>query len=451
MKKKLAIITLGCQMNRSDSEWVSGLLADDYDYTDTVEGADVVVVNTCAVRDKAEQKFFSLMGRLGPMKSKNPQMTLCVGGCIAQELADGIVRRAPLVDVVFGTRAIDRFPTLLKTYQETGHRQIDVGESDDYDDYPMRRSSAVTGWISIMRGCDNRCSYCIVPTTRGAEQSRPMDTVVREAVELGERGYKEIWLLGQNVNSYGKGLVPTADFATLLARIDSESSIPWVRFMTSHPKDLSDRLIDAMGSLRSVTPALHLPIQSGADRILAAMDRGYTVQHYFNRVERLRRAVPDLSLTADVIVGFPGESDSEFEATLVALDRAQFDNIYLFKYSPRPGTPAATLPEAVDPDVAQRRFEIVQRRQKEITGQRLAARVGEETVILVDGPSRKDDHRYAGRTPQNITVNITSACDLTGQFVPVRIVASRQFSLEGESDTSGISERSSLALQGVRE
>ncbi len=236
MKKKLALVTLGCQMNRSDSEWVSGLLADEYDYSESVDGADVVVVNTCAVREKAEQKFFSLLGRLAPMKEKNPHLVLCVGGCIAQELADGIIRRAPSVDIVFGTRAIDRFPLLLKTYQETGHRQIDVGDSETFDDYPMRRTSAVTGLISIMRGCDNRCSYCIVPTTRGPEQSRPIDTVVREAVELGEQGYQEIWLIGQNVNSYGKGLEPAVDFATLLRRIDNEASIPWVRFMTSHER-----------------------------------------------------------------------------------------------------------------------------------------------------------------------------------------------------------------------
>lgn len=431
VKKKLSIITLGCQMNRSDSEWVSGLLADDYDYEPDIDRADVIVVNTCAVREKAEQKFFSLLGRLAPRKERNPSLALCVGGCIAQELADGIIKRAPMVDVVFGTRAIDRFPLLLKAYQETGRRQVDVGDSEEYDDYPMRRTSDVTAWVSIMRGCDNRCSYCIVPMTRGSEQSRPVDTVVREAVELGEQGYKEIWLLGQNVNSYGKGLRPEVDFATLLRRIDAESSIPWVRFITSHPKDLSDELIDAMGSLPSVAPALHLPLQSGANRILEMMERGYTVEHYFDRVKRLRDRVADLSLTADIIVGFPGETEAEFEATLVALEKARFDNIFLFKYSPRPGTAAVELGDRVDPEVAQRRFETTLRRQKEITRERLAERIGAETTILVDGPSRKDPERFAGRTPSNLTVNLSSRDDLTGSFVRVKLVSSSQFSLEG--------------------
>ncbi|MBI5815769.1 MAG: tRNA (N6-isopentenyl adenosine(37)-C2)-methylthiotransferase MiaB [Nitrospinae bacterium] len=433
-RKKLSIVTLGCQMNRHDSEWIAGLLADEYDVTGDEAEADLLVVNTCAVRDKAEQKFFSLMGRLRPLKAGKRDMVIGVAGCVAQEQGEQIIKRQPLVDIVFGTKAVEKLPSLLKKFEETGRPQVDVSAESDYDEYPMKRESAVSAWVSIMRGCGNHCSYCIVPSTRGAEQSRPMESILAEIRDLAEKGYKEITLLGQNVNSYGAGLSQKATFPELLRKADAIMAGHgggWLRFVTSHPKDLSDDLIAAMAELESVCPALHLPIQSGSDRILAAMRRGYTAERYFERVENLRRKIPDLALTSDVIVGFPGETQEDFEATLKAVEQAEYDNIFLFKYSPREGTDATKLPGRVDANTARERFDAVMDIQRDITRRRYESWTGKEITALTDGPSKRDPLRYSARTPQNITVNFGADMDFTGSFIRARIIKAKRYSLDG--------------------
>ncbi len=427
----MAIVTLGCQMNKHDSEWIAGLLSDKYDLSDDSENADFLVVNTCAVREKAEQKFFSLIGRLKALKKQNRKMILAVAGCIAQEWAEEIIEKAPDVDLVFGTRSIDKLPLMLEKFGETGLPQVDTSDDSVYDRFPMRRVSKFTAWVSIMRGCDNHCSYCIVPMVRGGEQSRPVDSILEEIKELSEKGYKEVTLLGQNVNSYGMGLSPVVDFPELMARIDAISSIPRLRFVTSHPKDLSDRLVSAMRDIPSLCPSLHLPIQSGSDRILKIMNRGYTADHYFARVEKLKEAVPDITLTSDVIVGFPGETDEDFEATHQAIKRARYDNIFLFKYSPRPGSKALNLKEMVDPVTAQERFDIILEEQKEISFQNHKTWVGKEVSILVDGASKRGENSYAGRTDQNIVVNFSSQKDNSGNFTRVMITEGKRHSLTG--------------------
>ncbi|MGK7346742.1 MAG: tRNA (N6-isopentenyl adenosine(37)-C2)-methylthiotransferase MiaB [Candidatus Nitrospinota bacterium M3_3B_026] len=430
-RKKLSIITLGCQMNKHDSEWISGLLADGYDYTDDHSEADLLVVNTCTVREKAESKFFSLLGRLRPLKLARRDMVIGVAGCIAQDQGERIVEREPMVDLVFGTRAVANVPMMLERLEETGRPQVDTSDAAGYDEFPMRRESAFAAWVSIMRGCDNHCSYCIVPHTRGPEQSRPPESVLREVEELADSGFKEINLLGQNVNSYGRGLRQAAGFPELLRMVDAVGGVERVRFVTSHPKDLSDGLVDAMAELKTVCPALHLPIQSGSDRILSLMRRGYTADHYFSRVERLRERIPDISLTSDMIVGFPGETEEDFEKTLEAVQRAEYDNIFLFKYSPRPGTEAAGLPGRVAPEAAQERFNAVMELQKRISAERYARWAGREVEVLVEGPSKKNPERYSGRTPGNLVVNFNAAENFTGETIRVNIVKSGRYSLEG--------------------
>jgi tRNA-2-methylthio-N6-dimethylallyladenosine synthase len=431
-KKKLAIITLGCQMNKSDSEWLAGTLTEEYEYTEDKTEADFLVVNTCAVRDKAEQKFFSLLGRLRPLKAANKNLVIGVAGCMAQEHGEAIVQREPLVDIVFGTRAMDKAHILLRKFEETGRPQVDTDYGSDYDDFPVRRESPLSAWVPIMRGCGNHCSYCIVPSTRGPEQSRPMENLLNEVSGLIAQGYREITLLGQNVNSYGAGLGDGVDFPSLLRQIDAIAQDARVRFMTSHPKDLSDSLIGAMAELASVCPAMHLPLQSGSDKILGLMRRGYTAGRYFDRVERLRERIPDISITSDVIVGFPGETEEDFEATFRAVETARYDNIFLFKYSPRPNTPAADLPGHIPGKLAQERFDRVMTLQKEVTAKRLAEWIGRDVEVLVDGISKRDAERFCGRSPQNIVVNFDSREDFTGRLVRVRIERSGQFSLHGD-------------------
>ncbi len=430
-RKKLAIITLGCQMNYHDSEWISGALAKEYDYTADRAQADLLVVNTCAVREKAEAKFFSLLGRLRPLKAAKEEMVVMVAGCVAQELAEKIMKREHFVDIIIGTRAIDKTPDILQKFLETGQPQVDISDDSNFDDYPMRRESGISAWVSIMRGCDNHCSYCIVPTTRGPEQSRPPESILNEIEGLVRKGYKEITLLGQNVNSYGAGLATPTDFPGLLYKIDGIGGVERLRFVTSHPKDLSDRLIDAMANIESICPSIHLPIQSGSDRILKLMNRGYTSARYFEKLDKLKERVKDISVTSDVIVSFPGETDDDFEQTLNAIERAQFANIYLFKYSRRQGTKAAELKGAIDPQIASDRFNRVMEMQKNITREEHLRWLGVNLEILVDGPSKRDNKRYSGRTGQNLTVNFSSDKDYTGEIIHVKITKSRQFSLEG--------------------
>ncbi|MDH5511138.1 MAG: tRNA (N6-isopentenyl adenosine(37)-C2)-methylthiotransferase MiaB, partial [Nitrospinota bacterium] len=343
-------------MNKHDSEWIAGVLADTHEVTVRHSEADFLVINTCAVRDKAEQKFTSLLGRLRPLKTSKRGMVIGVAGCVAQEHGEALAKREPIVDMVFGSRTIARVPEMLARFEQTGQTQVNISDNGGFDDYPMVRESSVSAWVSIMQGCDNFCSYCIVPLVRGRERSRPAESIISEVCRLASEGYVEITLLGQNVNSYGRGLAEKTDFPSLLARVSAVEGIKRIRFITSHPKDLSDRLIDTMASLENVCPSLHLPLQSGSDPILKQMNRGYSADEYFRMVDRLRDRIPGISLTSDIIVGFPGETDADFQMTIKALERLRFYNIFLFKYSPRSGTAAAALDGEVGLKITSDRF-----------------------------------------------------------------------------------------------
>ncbi|VAX23118.1 tRNA-i(6)A37 methylthiotransferase [hydrothermal vent metagenome] len=431
-KKKLAVVTLGCQMNKHDSERIVGLLSGEYELTQQREEADFLVVNTCSVRDKAEQKFFSLLGRLRPLKEANKKLIIGVAGCVAQDQARAIMKRESMVDLVIGPRALENIPAMLERFRRTGEPQVDTSDAGIVDDFAINRESKISAWVSIMEGCDNYCSYCIVPYTRGAERSRSPESIAEEIRSLAEQGYREVTLLGQNVNSYGSGLSKDIDFPGLLEKVDKIDGIERIRFVTSHPKDLSVKLMEAMANLPKVAPALHLPLQSGSDKILKKMNRMYTISHYYEKVEMLSEKVTDIALTTDLIVGFPGETDEDFEATYNALKNIEFYNIFLFKYSKRRGTAAAQFSDQVSAVTASERFERITQLQKKITDKKYGKWVGEEVEILVEGRSKKERARYTGRTPQNLIVHFQSDIDYTGKIINIRIGKAGKYSLDGQ-------------------
>jgi len=433
-KKKLAVVTLGCQMNKHDSERIAGLLSDEYDLTQQQEEADFLVINTCSVRDKAEQKFFSLLGRLRPLKEANKKLVIGVAGCVAQDQARAIMKRESMVDLVCGPRALENIPDMLRRFRQTGKPQVDTSDTGVLDDFSINRESKISAWVSIMEGCDNYCSYCIVPYTRGAERSRSPESIVKEIRSLAGEGFKEVTLLGQNVNSYGNGLSlrENIDFPELLEKVNRIDGIERIRFVTSHPKDFTTKLASAMASLPKVAPALHLPMQSGSDKILKRMNRKYTISHYFEKVEMLRRKVPDIALTTDLIIGFPGETGEDFEATYNALKNIEFYNIFLFKYSKRRGTAAVEFADQVSDLVTSRRFEKITELQNRITIKKYGKWVGEEVEIVVEGRSKKDKSRYSGRTPQNLIVHFQSDIDYTGEIINIRIDKAGKCSLDGQ-------------------
>ncbi|VAX20383.1 tRNA-i(6)A37 methylthiotransferase [hydrothermal vent metagenome] len=435
-KKKLAVVTLGCQMNKHDSERIAGLLSGEYDLTQRREEADFLVINTCSVRDKAEQKFFSLLGRLRPLKEANKKLVIGVAGCVAQDQARAIIKRESMVDLVFGPRALENVPAMLERFGRTGEPQVDTSDTGIVDEFSMSRESKISGWVSIMEGCNNYCSYCIVPYTRGGERSRSPESIVKEIRSLADEGYREVILLGQNVNSYGNGLLKKdlTDFPELLEKVDKIDGIERIRFVTSHPKDLSAKLTEAMANLPKVAPALHLPMQSGSDKILKRMNRMYTISHYYEKVEMLRKKVADIALTTDLIVGFPGETDKDFEATFNAVKNIEFENIFLFKYSPRRGTTAAKFSDQVSGFTTSERFERITQLQKEITDKKYGKWVGEEVEILVEGRSKKERARYTGRTPQNLIVHFQSDIDYTGEIINIRIDRAGKYSLDGQME-----------------
>ena len=430
-KKKLGFVTLGCQMNKHDSEWIAGVFSSEYDVTVEHEEADLLIINTCAVRDKAEQKFSSFLGRLKPLKARKKDMVIGVAGCMAQEHGEALAKKEPMVDLVFGPRTISKAPVMLRRFMETGKSQVDISDHGDYDEYPMVRETSVNGWISIMQGCDNFCSYCIVPHVRGRERSRRPESIVAEARCLAEEGFKEITLLGQNVNSYGKGLGGEVDFPRLLEMVNEVEGVERIRFVTSHPKDLSIRLVEAMARLEKVCPSLHLPLQAGSSRVLHSMNRGYTPKEYFEKIDLLREKVEGIALTSDIIVGYPGETEDDFQETEKAIALARFDNIFLFKYSPRPGTAAFKLEGMVDDITAGQRFLRIMAAQEKVSREIYNGWVGKTVPILVEGPSKKDPSKATGRTPQNLLVHFHSNMEYTGRIIHVKITGAGRYSLTG--------------------
>lgn len=427
--------TLGCQMNEADSEKMAGILcAEGYRLASAPEEADVILINTCSIRDKAEQKAFSLAGRYGQIKRRRPGTLLVLTGCVAQKLGRDVLKRLPAVDAVLGTARLAALPEVLERVRATGRPAVETaeGSAGEHAAAP-RRASRVKAWVTIMRGCDNNCAYCVVPLVRGREHSRRSQDVLAETAALGSAGYREVTLLGQNVNSYGRGLETAADFPELLRQIDAASGIPRVRFTTSHPKDFSGGLIRALRDLPTVCEAIHLPLQAGSDAVLGRMNRGYTLEDYRRTVGRLRESVPDVALTTDIIVGFPGEEAADFAATLAALAELRFDAIFSFRYSPRPGTPACAMAGEVAEDEKARRLIEVQSLQREITEARNARQIGQVSEVLVEGPSRRGEGSWMGRTRANRIVNFRGGGGVAaGDFAQVLITGAGFLSLDGQ-------------------
>jgi tRNA-2-methylthio-N6-dimethylallyladenosine synthase len=437
MSGKLYLRTYGCQMNEYDSEKIAGVLgaAEGLAPVARPEDADVIVFNTCSVREKAQEKVFAELGRVRALKRDNPRLMIAVGGCVASQEGGGIVARAPFVDVVFGPQTLHRLPELLARRRATGVPQVDVSfpEIEKVDRLPAPRATGAGAFVSIMEGCSKYCSFCVVPYTRGEEVSRPFADVVAEIAALAAQGAREVTLLGQNVNAW-RGAIDgaAADFAELLRYVAEIDGLERIRYTTSHPREFGQRLIDAHAELPALAPHVHLPVQSGADRVLAAMKRGYTALEYRSIARRLRKARPDLSLTSDFIVGFPGETEADFAATLALARELQFDGSFSFLYSPRPGTPAAELPDATPREEKRERL---QRLQAQLDAQALAvsaAMVGRAERVLVEGLSRKDPRELAGRTGNNRVVNFPGDPALAGRFVEVRVTAALSHSLRGE-------------------
>jgi len=438
MVKKLYIKTFGCQMNEYDSAKMADVLAaaDGMVSTDDPEQADVILLNTCSVREKAQEKVFHQLGRWQALKQKNPDLLIGVGGCVASQEGEAIVARAPYVDIVFGPQTLHRLPQMIAARLSQRRAQVDVSfpEIEKFDHLPPARKDGAAAFLSVMEGCSKFCTYCIVPYTRGGEISRPFADVLTEAAALVQQGVREITLLGQNVNAYQGEMADgeSADLALLLHYLAELPGIERLRFTTSHPNEFSQPLIDAYAELPKLASVLHLPVQSGSDRVLAAMKRGYSVLEYKSLIRKLRAVRPEMSITTDLIVGFPGETEADFEATLTLVQDIGFDASYSYLFSARPGTPAAELPDDTPAEIKSARLARLQAqidRQEQEFSQGMVGRVER---ILVEGLSRKDERELSGRTANNRTVNFPGNPRLINQFVDVLITAAMPHSLRGE-------------------
>ena len=439
MAKKLYLRTFGCQMNEYDSDKMASVLeaSEGFQPTGTPEQADLILFNTCSVREKAQEKVFHDLGRVRHLKALNPGLLIGVGGCVASQEGAAIVKRAPYVDVVFGPQTLHRLPELLKARRLTGLPQVDISfpEIEKFDRLPAARISGPTAFVSIMEGCSKYCSFCVVPYTRGEEISRPLADVLREVRALAAKGIKEVTLLGQNVNAYRGNLAGSeepADFALLLELLSDVEGIERIRYTTSHPREFTQRLIDAHQRLAKLGAYVHLPVQSGSDRVLAAMKRRYTALEYKSIVRRLRAARSDLCISSDFIVGFPGETEQDFQATLRLVEEIGFGDAFSFVYSQRPGTPAAELPDETPQPEKLDRLHRLQDALERHAASLNASLVGTCQRVLVEGPSRRDSGEMSGRTEQNRMVNFAAAPALAGRLVDVRITASLAHSLRGE-------------------
>jgi tRNA-2-methylthio-N6-dimethylallyladenosine synthase len=432
--KSFHIITFGCQMNEHDSERMTGILEEQGCMAASgAEHADMIILNTCSIREKAEQKFYSELGRLKKLKDDRPGLKIAVAGCIAQQEGAKILSRAPYVDMVFGPSDLSRLPEMIEKTRSWSAPLIDIAGDPEYHlkRIPTIRTDRLKAWVSIMYGCDNYCTYCVVPYLRGRERSRlPLD-IVGEVSELARNGYKEVTLLGQNVNSYGKGLEGDVNFPSLLRLINNVPDIERVRFVTSHPRDLSDGLITALRDLPKVCESLHLPVQSGSDEILHAMNRRYTRKEYLDKVKRLREAVPHVTLTTDIIVGFPGEQERDFEMTMGLLEEVQYDGIFAFKYSKRPGTAALKLNDHLPDEIKEGRLAQVLYLQGKMTSRSNERLVNSVQEVLVDGLSKKGG-TLSGRTRGNKAVNFDAPATLIGSLVQIKIIAAGMNSLTGQ-------------------
>ena len=438
MAKKLYIKTFGCQMNEYDSDKMADVLhaSEGLEKTNSPEDADVILFNTCSVREKAQEKVFSELGAVRHLKQLNPNLLIGVGGCVASQEGAAIIRRAPYVDFVFGPQTLHRIPDLIAKRRQSGRAQVDISfpEIEKFDHLPPARIEGPTAFVSIMEGCSKYCSFCVVPYTRGEEVSRRFDDVLTEVADLADRGVKEVTLLGQNVNAY-RGKMENgeiADFAHLLDYVAAMPGIERIRYTSSHPREFSQRLIDAYEKIPQLVSQVHLPVQSGSDSILTAMKRGYTALEYKSIIRKLRAARPDVSISSDFIIGFPGETEKDFEATMKLVEDVSFDGSYSFIYSARPGTPAADLEDGVAREVKLERLQRLQIRVEELSKSFSDKMVGSIQRILIEGPAKKNADELFGRTDNNRVVNFAGQPRLIGQFVEVKIISAMPHSLRGE-------------------
>jgi tRNA-2-methylthio-N6-dimethylallyladenosine synthase len=438
VSKKLFIKTHGCQMNEYDSARIRDLLAESHDLvpTDNPEEADVLLLNTCSIREKAQEKVFHQLGRWKRLKQKKPGLVIGVGGCVASQEGAEIGRRAPYVDLVFGPQTLHRLPEMMERRGPAGTLVVDISfpEIEKFDRLPDPKVEGPSAFVSVMEGCSKYCTFCVVPYTRGEEVSRPVDDIIAEIAHLASAGVREVNLLGQNVNAFrGQNhLGETLDFAELLHLVARVPGIDRIRYTTSHPVEFSDALIDAYADIPQLVDHLHLPVQSGSDRILMAMKRGHTALEYKSKIRRLRKLRPDISISSDFIIGFPGETEADFAATMKLVEDIGFDTSFSFVYSARPGTPAAELPDETDEETKKQRLQILQQRILQ-QAQHISRRmVGSNQKILVTGVSKKDPGQLQGRTENNRVVNFSSAdASLVGHFVLVDIVEALPNSLRG--------------------
>lgn len=440
MKEKFySIRTYGCQMNELDSDRIS-YLAESLGYKrhDDYKEADLIIYNTCAVRENAELKVYGHLGSLKSLKDKNPNLLIAVCGCMMEvdDIKKEIKNKYPHVDIIFGTKSITMFPYLIQERLKSKSMIVNTRGEDNINDFQYAlRQSYPSAYVTIIYGCNNFCSYCIVPQTRGREASRKKESIIAEVLDLSEKGFKEITLLGQNVNSYGKDLYESYDFSDLLLEISDIPGIKRIRFMSSHPKDLSDKLIKTMAINDKIMNHFHLPLQSGSDRILKEMNRKYDQDWYLRKVKKLKSAMPNISITTDIIVGFPGETEEDFMETMKVIEEVKYDQVFLFKYSKRVGTRAASMEDQVDEDVVSKRFQRALKRINEICYERNSVYLGNTEEILVEGTS-KDKEFFTGRTETFKIVNFKSDKDLTGKLVKLKIIGFNSFALEGSFESS---------------
>ncbi len=442
MSKKLFIKTNGCQMNEYDSSKMAEVLLHSHNLekTNNVEEADVILLNTCSIREKAQEKVFSQLGQWREFKKANPNVIIGVGGCVASQEGSDIIKRAPFVDLVFGPQTLHRLPALLDERLQTKRPVVDISfpEIEKFDHLPAPRAEGPVAFVSIMEGCSKYCSYCVVPYTRGEEISRPFDDVLAECYQLAMQGVREINLLGQNVNDY-RGQMEngdTADLALLIHYLAAIKGIGRIRFTTSHPLAFSDNLINAFAEVPQLANHLHLPVQSGSDRILSLMKRGYTALEYKSKIRKLRKVRPDIRLSTDIIVGFPGETDKDFQDTMDLVHEIGFDTSFSFIYSPRPGTPAANLVDEVPMEVKKQRLQILQNRLTLNASRYSQSMIGSKQQVLVTGKSKKNAHQLAGRTECNRVVNFDGSTELISQFVSVTITEALPNSLRARIEES---------------
>jgi len=428
---------MGCQMNEYDSDKMADVLHESHGYelTSNPDEADLLLVNTCSIREKAQEKVFSELGRWRPLKEKRPDVMIGVGGCVASQEGEGISKRAPFVDVVFGPQTLHRLPELIEDARATGNSVVDISfpEIEKFDSLPEPRADGPTAFVSVMEGCSKYCSFCVVPYTRGEEISRPFDDVITEVVSLSAQGVSEINLLGQNVNAYRGPMHDgqIADLATLIYYVAAVEGVERIRFTTSHPLEFTDSLIQAYAEVPKLANYLHLPVQHGSDRVLARMKRGHTILEYKQKIRKLREARPDISLSSDFIVGFPGETDDDFEKLMNLIAEIGFDQSFSFIYSPRPGTPAASLDDDTPMEVKKQRLKILQERINQQAFEISKGMVGTTQRVLVEKTSKKDDKQLAGRTENMRWVNFDADSSYIGQFVDVVITEALPNSLRG--------------------